>query len=146
MKFLILGIGCTPLNPPRTMLCTIGRGGITWREPHCSEAKTPHHETLHGSWYHSRAVTGPVKRRPSPRQPWTPTTHDGSCWAFREKVYSMKWMMQFNEKRKLSPRYVWPYKILECIGKAAYKLKLPLEMIMTHLVFYVFMFRKFIGD
>ena len=40
----------------------------------------------------------------------------------------MKKVQRFGVKRKLAPRYVGPYKIVERSGRLAYKLQLPLEM------------------
>ena len=49
----------------------------------------------------------------------------------------MKGVQRFGVKRKLAPRYVGPYKIIERKGNAAYKLQLPLEMSAIFDVFYV---------
>ena len=40
----------------------------------------------------------------------------------------MKGVKRFGMKKKLSPRYVGPYKILERKGNVVYQLQLPLEM------------------
>ena len=44
------------------------------------------------------------------------------------KVSPMKGVQRFGVKRKLAPRYVGPYQIIELKGNVAYKLQLPLEM------------------
>ena len=44
------------------------------------------------------------------------------------KVSPMKKMQRFGVKRKLAPRYVGPYKIIEQSGRVAYKIQLPPEM------------------
>lgn len=62
------------------------------------------------------------------------------------KTSPMKGVMRFGKKGKLSPRYVGPYQILKCIGKVAYELDLPNELAPVHLVFYVSMLKKCIGD
>ena len=40
----------------------------------------------------------------------------------------MKKVQQFGVKRKIAPRYVGPYKIIERSGRVAYKLQLPPKM------------------
>ena len=53
------------------------------------------------------------------------------------KVSPMKGVKRFGVKRKLAPRYVGPYKIMEWKGNVAYKLQLPLEMSAIFDVFHV---------
>lgn len=62
------------------------------------------------------------------------------------KVSLMKGIMQFGKKGKLSPRYLGPYKVLERIGKADYKLEMPMELSIVYPLFYVSMLRKCISD
>ncbi|XP_070008070.1 uncharacterized protein [Nicotiana sylvestris] len=54
--------------------------------------------------------------------------------------------MRFGKKRKLSSRYVRPYKISQRIGQVAYKLEQPLEMSLVHLVFHISILKKVVGD
>ena len=49
----------------------------------------------------------------------------------------MKEVKRFGVKRKLAPRYVGPYKIIEWKGNVTYKLQLPLEMSAIFDVFHV---------
>ncbi|XP_075099107.1 uncharacterized protein LOC142175987 [Nicotiana tabacum] len=66
-------------------------------------------------------------------------------WVFL-KISPMKGIMRFGKKVKLSSRYVRPYKIIQWIGQVAYKLELPPEMLLVHLVFHVSMLKKVVGD
>ena len=45
-------------------------------------------------------------------------------------------------KGKLAPKYVGPYRICQRVGKLAYELELPEELIGVHLVFHVSQLRK----
>ena len=58
----------------------------------------------------------------------------------------MKGVKRFGKKGKLSPRYIGPYKIVDRIGKVAYKVELPAELSNVHPVFHVSMLKKSIGD
>jgi hypothetical protein len=49
----------------------------------------------------------------------------------------MKGVKRFGVKRKLAPRYVGPYQIIERSGRVAYKLQLPPEMRAIFNVFHV---------
>lgn len=61
------------------------------------------------------------------------------------KVSPMKWVIHFEKKRKLSPRYVRPYEIVERVGLAAYTLDLLAEFLGIHNVFHVSSFKKSFG-
>ena len=54
----------------------------------------------------------------------------------------MKRVQQFGVKRKLAPRYVGPYPIIEKSGRVAYKTKLPQEMRAIFNVFHVSQLKK----
>jgi hypothetical protein len=54
----------------------------------------------------------------------------------------MKGVQRFGVKRKLTPRYVGPYPIIERCGRVAYKLQLPSEMRMIFPVFHVSQLKK----
>jgi hypothetical protein len=58
------------------------------------------------------------------------------------KVSPLQGTKRFHVKGKLSPMYVWPYLIVQRIGKVAYKLELPLELTGVHPVFHVSQLRK----
>ena len=54
--------------------------------------------------------------------------------------------MRFGKKGKLKPGYVVPYKILKRIGKVAYELELAAKLAVVHLVFYISLLKKCVGD
>ena len=62
------------------------------------------------------------------------------------KISPMKGVVRFGKKRKLSPRNVGPYEILQRVDKVAYELKLPSELASVYPVFHVSMLKKCIGD
>nr|GEU97144.1 putative reverse transcriptase domain-containing protein [Tanacetum cinerariifolium] len=47
---------------------------------------------------------------------------------------------------KLAPRYVGPFKIVECVGPVAYRLKLPQELSCVHDTFYVSNLKKCLAE
>ena len=53
------------------------------------------------------------------------------------KVPLMKEVMEFGKKRKLSPRYVGPFKVTKVVGTQAFKLELPRELQGIHDTFHV---------
>ena len=62
------------------------------------------------------------------------------------KVSPWRKVLRFGKKRKLSPRFISPYEVLERIGLVAYRLALPLELAKLHDVFNVSMLRRYISD
>ena len=58
----------------------------------------------------------------------------------------MNGVMRFNRNRKLSPRNVGPYNILQRVGEVAYELALPVELASVHPVFHFSMLKKYLGD
>nr|GFA21139.1 putative reverse transcriptase domain-containing protein [Tanacetum cinerariifolium] len=55
-------------------------------------------------------------------------------------------VVRFGKRRKLNPTYVRPFKVLEKIGKVAYKLELPEELSRVHNTFYVSNLKKCHAD
>ncbi|XP_070017489.1 uncharacterized protein [Nicotiana sylvestris] len=62
------------------------------------------------------------------------------------KVLSMKGIMSFGKKGKLSPRFIRPFEVLRRVGEVAYELALPSNLSGFHSVFHVFMLRKYHAD
>ncbi|TYK22329.1 pol protein [Cucumis melo var. makuwa] len=62
------------------------------------------------------------------------------------KVATMRGVLRFERRGKLSPRFVGLFEILERIGPVAYRLALPPSLWTVHDVFHVFMLRKYVPD
>ena len=52
-------------------------------------------------------------------------------------------VVRFGKRRKLSPRFIGPFEILERVGTVAYWLALSLNMSDVHEVFHISMLRKY---
>ncbi|GKE31344.1 putative reverse transcriptase domain-containing protein [Tanacetum coccineum] len=62
------------------------------------------------------------------------------------KVLPWKGVVHFGKRRKLNPRYVGPFKVLEKVGSIAYKLELPRELSRVHNTFHVSNLKKCYSD
>ncbi|GJW56441.1 putative reverse transcriptase domain-containing protein [Tanacetum coccineum] len=62
------------------------------------------------------------------------------------KVSPWKGVVRFGKRGKLNPRYVGPLKVLEKVGKVAYKLELPEELSTVHNTFHVSNLKKCHAD
>jgi hypothetical protein len=62
------------------------------------------------------------------------------------KVSPMRGVMRFGKKRKLSPRFVGPFEITQKVGRLAYRIALPPDLVGVHDVFHVSMLRKYIAN
>ena len=62
------------------------------------------------------------------------------------KVSPWKGVVRFVKRGKLGPRYIGPFKILERVGKVAYRLELPQELSGVHDVFHICNLRKCLAD
>ncbi|WMV14105.1 hypothetical protein MTR67_007490 [Solanum verrucosum] len=58
----------------------------------------------------------------------------------------MKGVIRFCKNEKLSPQYIGPYRISKRIGNVPYELELPQELAAVHLVFYISVLKKCMGD
>ncbi|XP_055807037.1 uncharacterized protein LOC129875836 [Solanum dulcamara] len=58
-------------------------------------------------------------------------------------VSPMKGMMRFSKKGKLSPRYISPFEIFDCVGPVAYRVTLPPNLSGIHPVFHMSMQKKY---
>ena len=55
-------------------------------------------------------------------------------------------VVRFGKRGKLSPRFIWPFEILEMVGPIAYRLALLPTMSGVHEVFHVSMLRRYTPD
>ena len=62
------------------------------------------------------------------------------------KVSPWKEILKFGKHRKLSPRFVGPYEIIERIGPLAYRLAFPRELSSIYDVFLMLMLRRYQSD
>nr|GEX55775.1 putative reverse transcriptase domain-containing protein [Tanacetum cinerariifolium] len=62
------------------------------------------------------------------------------------KVSPWKGVVRFGKKGKLAPQYVGPFKIVECVGPVAYRLKLPQELSCVHDTFHVSNLKKCLAE
>jgi hypothetical protein len=58
------------------------------------------------------------------------------------KVSPMRGTRRFRVKGKVAPRYVGPFKIIDCKGEVAYQLELPPQLSEVHDVFHVSQLKK----
>jgi hypothetical protein len=58
----------------------------------------------------------------------------------------MREVMWFGKKRKLSPHFIGPFEITQRVGKLAYRIALPPDLVRTHDVFHMSMLRKYINN
>nr|CAN81227.1 hypothetical protein VITISV_038888 [Vitis vinifera] len=62
------------------------------------------------------------------------------------KVSPMKSIMRFEIKKKLNPRFVGPFEVLERVDTLAYKVALPPSLFKIHNIFHVSTLRKYMYD
>jgi len=62
------------------------------------------------------------------------------------KMITIKGRVRISGRRKLDPRYLGPFRVIERVGSVAYKLDLPSEMEAFHNVFHVSQLRKCLTD
>ncbi|GJT00954.1 hypothetical protein Tco_0822123 [Tanacetum coccineum] len=61
-------------------------------------------------------------------------------------VLPWKRVVRFGKRRKLNPRYVRPFKVLEKVRSISYKHELPQELSMVHNTFHVSNLKKCYAD
>ena len=62
------------------------------------------------------------------------------------KVMPKRRVVRFDKRRKLSPRFIGPFEILERVGTIVYQLALPPSMSGAHEVFHASMLRRYTRD
>ncbi|GJT40625.1 putative reverse transcriptase domain-containing protein [Tanacetum coccineum] len=62
------------------------------------------------------------------------------------KVPPWKGVVHFSKRRKLSPRYVRPFEIIERVGPVAYRLRLPQDLVGIHDTFHVSNLKKCLAN
>jgi hypothetical protein len=62
------------------------------------------------------------------------------------KVSPMMGVMWLGKNGKLSLRFVRPFEITQRMGRLAYRIALPPDLVRTHDVFHVSMLRKYIAN
>ena len=60
------------------------------------------------------------------------------------KISPTRGVIRFGKHRKLNPRYIGPFEMLERIGSVAYSLALPTELSNIHNVFHISMLRRYL--
>nr|GEV85984.1 putative reverse transcriptase domain-containing protein [Tanacetum cinerariifolium] len=62
------------------------------------------------------------------------------------KVSPWKGSIRFEKRKKLNPRYIGPFQIIERIGPVAYRLELPQELSKVHNMFHICNLKKCLSD
>ena len=62
------------------------------------------------------------------------------------KVMPKRGVVRFGKRRKLSPRFIGPFKILERVGTIPYRLALPPSMSSVYELFHVSMLQRYTPD
>nr|GFB69217.1 putative reverse transcriptase domain-containing protein [Tanacetum cinerariifolium] len=62
------------------------------------------------------------------------------------KVSPWKGVVRFGKKRKLAPRYIGPFEIVERVGQVSNRLKLPQELSCIHDTFHVSNLKKCLAE
>ena len=61
------------------------------------------------------------------------------------KISPMKGVLRFGKKGKLNPRFIGLFETTQRVGRSAYKIDLPTDLVGTHDVFHISMLMKYIA-
>ena len=59
------------------------------------------------------------------------------------RVSPKRRVLRFRQDKKLLPRFIGPFEVLEHVGEVAYRLALPLHLLKVHNVFHDSMLHKY---
>ena len=62
------------------------------------------------------------------------------------KVALMREVLRFGKNGKLSPKFIGPFKILERFRSVVYRIGLPPNLVVVHIVFHLSILRKYMPD
>jgi len=62
------------------------------------------------------------------------------------RISPTKGVIRFDNRGKISPRYIDPFEILDRVGDVAYRLVLPPSLEGVHNVFHILQLRKYVKD
>ncbi|WVZ51726.1 LOW QUALITY PROTEIN: hypothetical protein U9M48_002841 [Paspalum notatum var. saurae] len=93
-----------------------------------------------------KLIHGNLKRAQSRQKSYSNKRRRPLVFEVGDHVYlwvsSMKGVHHFGVKRKLAPRYIGPFKIIEQCGPVAYRIELPPHLAAVHDVFHVSQLKK----
>lgn len=138
-------IGMTPFEalygrPSRSLLCWMEFGETALLGPDLVQQTT---ETIKVITQKSETAQSRQKSYADKRRRILEFKVDGYIFL---KVSLWKRIMRFGKKEKLETRFVGPFRVIQRVGKVAYKLELPQNLENVHPVFHVYMLRGYDPD